>query len=106
VRSGFSVLVAAILIVACAPRAATTAERGIPAPQVVSVAEDEVTVNVLELICQTCAEQIIAGCRSIRGVTAVDVSRKDRHIALRFDPSITSRYAVLSAVDAVVASVL
>jgi len=72
---------------------------------VVASANDEVTVDVLELICQSCAEHILAGCRRIQGVSAVAVDRRERLITLYFDSSLTSRDRVLAAVDDVVASI-
>jgi len=105
VRSGLCALVAAsFLISSCVPASATSA-RDIPAPQVVATSTDEMTVNVIELFCQTCAEQIQDGCRAIAGVTSVHVDRHEHQIMLRFDPSVTTAERVLAAVDDVVASI-
>jgi copper chaperone CopZ len=71
----------------------------------VASANDEVTVNVLELVCKSCAEHILAGCRQIEGVASVAVDRTERLITLHFDPSLTSRARVLAAVDDVVATI-
>jgi copper chaperone CopZ len=71
----------------------------------VASANDVVTVNVLELICQTCAEHIVAGCRQIEGVATVQADRKEKTITLHFDSSLTTRERVLAAVDDVVASI-
>ena len=79
--------------------------RGLPPVTVVASANDEVTVDVLELICQSCAEQIIAGCRQIEGVASVQVDRRAKLITLRFDSSLTTRTRILAAVDDVVASI-
>jgi copper chaperone CopZ len=68
-------------------------------------ADDEVTVNVLELICQSCAEHILAGCRQIEGVASIEVDRKERRMTIRFDSSLTTRDRILAAVDDVVASI-
>ena len=72
---------------------------------VVASANDEVTVNVLELICQSCAEHIIAGCRRIEGVASVETDRREKLITLHFDSSMTTRARILAAVDDVVASI-
>ncbi|HEY8786578.1 MAG TPA: cation transporter [Candidatus Limnocylindria bacterium] len=72
---------------------------------VVASANDEVTVNVLELICKSCAEHILAGCRQIEGVVSVEVDRKERLITLRFDSSLTTRARILAAVDELVATI-
>jgi len=106
VRSGFRLLVAcALLLSACAP-APRAAARDLPPVRVLAnAADDAVTVNVLELICQSCAEHIIAGCKNIPGVAAVDVDRKEKLLTLHFDSSFTTRERVLAAVDDIVATV-
>jgi copper chaperone CopZ len=71
----------------------------------VASANDEVTVNVLELICQTCYEQIISGCRHIEGVVSVEADRSEQRLTLHFDSAVTTRARVLAAVDEVVATI-
>jgi hypothetical protein len=107
VRSGLYMLLtlALIGIPADAVPGATTAGRGLPAPIVVAAANDEVTVNVLELFCRSCTEKILSGCRDIYGVTSVDVDRKDKLMTLHFVSSVTTRDRVLAAVDSVVATI-
>ena len=105
VRSGFCVLVAFLLTVAACGPVARTAARDIPAPQLVAASGDLLTVNVIELFCQTCAEQIQAGCRAIAGVTSVHIDRHEKLITLEFDPDVTTAERVLSAVDDVVAAI-
>jgi copper chaperone CopZ len=97
-------LLSALFLGACAPAAKTSA-RDLPPVTVVATANDEVTVNVLELICQSCAEHILAGCRKIEGVASIEVDRKERLMTLRFDSSLTTRERILAAVDDVVASI-
>ncbi|TMD50815.1 MAG: heavy-metal-associated domain-containing protein [Chloroflexi bacterium] len=72
---------------------------------VVASSNDEVTVNVLELICQSCAEHIVASCRQVEGVVSVKADRKEKLITLHFDSSLTTRERILAAVDDVVASI-
>jgi copper chaperone CopZ len=72
---------------------------------VVASANDQVTVDVLELICQSCAEHILAGCRQIEGVASVAVDRRQRLITLYFDSTLTTRERVVAAVDDVVATI-
>ncbi len=105
VRSGLCALIAAAFLISSCARVTATAARDIPAPQVVTTSTDEMTVNVIELFCQTCAEQIQDGCRAIAGVTSVHVDRHEHQITLRFDPGVTSAERVLAAVDDVVASI-
>jgi copper chaperone CopZ len=98
----FAVLV--FLTSACGGAPATAA-RDLPPVTVVASANEEVTVNVLELVCQSCAQHILAGCREIPGVASVDVDRKAKLITLHFDSSVTSRERVLVAVDDVVSTI-
>ena len=79
--------------------------RDLPPVTVVASSNEEVTVNVLELICQSCAEQVLAGCRQIEGVASVAVDRRERLITLYFDSAVTTRERVVAAVDDVVATI-
>jgi copper chaperone CopZ len=98
-------LVCALFFGACGAPVSKTEARGLPAVSVAASANDVVTVDVLELICQSCAEHILAGCRHIEGVASVEADRRERLITLHFDPSVTTRARVLAAVDDVVASI-
>lgn len=96
----------ALFLSACAaPTSPKTVARDLPPVTLVASADDEITVNVLELICQTCYEHIISGCRHIDGVVSVDVDRREKLITLHFDSSVTTRERVLAAVDEVVATI-
>jgi copper chaperone CopZ len=98
-------LAGALFLGACAPAVSKTEARGLPPVTLVASANEEVTVNVLEMICQSCAEHIVAGCRHIEGVASVEADRRGKTITLRFDSSLTTRERVLAAVDDVVASI-
>jgi copper chaperone CopZ len=98
-------LACALFLGACSAAISKTEARGLPPVTVVASANDEVTVNVLELICQSCAEHIIAGCRRIEGVASVETDRREKLITLHFDSSLTTRARILAAVDDVVASI-
>jgi copper chaperone CopZ len=95
----------AIILNACGAPASKTVARDLPPVTVVASANDQVTVDVLELICQTCVERILAGCRHIAGVASVAVDRRERLITLYFDSSLTTRERVVAAVDDVVATI-
>jgi len=95
----------AILLSACGGSASRAPARDLPPVSVVASANDQVTVDVLELICQSCAEHILAGCRQIEGVASVAVDRRQRLITLYFDSSLTTRERVVAAVDDVVATI-
>jgi copper chaperone CopZ len=104
VRPGLRFFVALVFaLTACGPATAPT--RDLPPVTLVASANDEITVNVLELVCQSCAQHIIAGCRDIPGVASVDVDRKARLITLHFDTSLTTRDRILAAVDDVVSTI-
>jgi copper chaperone CopZ len=106
VRPGLCLFLAfALVLGACGAPVSKTAARGLPAVNLVASANDVVTVDVLELICQSCAEHIVAGCRQIEGVVSVEADRREKLITLHFDPSVTTRARVLAAVDDVVASI-
>jgi copper chaperone CopZ len=106
VRPGLCLFLAcALFLGACGAPESKTAARGLPPVTVAASANEEMTLDVLELICQSCAEHIIAGCRQIEGVASVEVDRRARLITLRFDSSLTTRARILAAVDDVVASI-
>ena len=95
-----------LLSTACAATPPSkTAARDLPPVTLVASANDEVTVNVLELVCQTCYEHIITGCRHIEGVVSVEADRSEKLLTLHFDSSVTTRERVLAAVDEVVATI-
>jgi copper chaperone CopZ len=106
VRPGLRLFVGiALLLSACGAPASATAARDLPPVTMVASANDEVTVSVLELMCHTCYDHILAGCRNIEGVASVDVDRAEKLMTLHFDSSVTSRARVLAAVDEVVATI-
>ena len=98
-------LAGALFAAACGAPVPKTVARDLPPVTLVASADDEVTVNVLELICQSCAEQVLAGCRQIEGVASVAVDRRERLITLYFDSAVTTRERVVAAVDDVVATI-
>ena len=98
-------VVFAVFLSACGAPASRTMSRDLPPVTVVASSNEEVTVNVLELICQSCAEHIVASCRQIEGVVSVKADRKEKLITLHFDSSLTTRERILAAVDDVVASI-
>jgi copper chaperone CopZ len=98
-------VVLALFLSACGSPASMTARRDPPPVTLVASANDEVTVNVLELICRTCYEHIVGGCRDIAGVASVQVDRRERLITIHFDSSVTTRTRVVAAVEELVANI-
>jgi len=106
VRPGLRLsIVLALFLSACGASASTTVGRDLPPVTLVASANDEVTVNVLELICRSCYEHIVAGCRDIDGVASVQVDRRERLITIHFDSTLTTRARVLAAVEDLVATI-
>ena len=106
VRPGLRLLVVlALFVSACGSPAAKTVTRDLPPVTLVASANDEVTVNVLELLCRTCYEHIVGGCRDIEGVASVQVDRRERLITIHFDSSLTTSARVVAAVDELVANI-
>jgi len=98
-------VVLALFVSACGSPAAKTVTRDLPPVTLVASANDEVTVNVLELLCRTCYEHIVGGCRDIEGVASVQVDRRERLITIHFDSSLTTSARVVAAVDELVANI-
>ena len=98
-------IVLALFLSGCGASASTTVGRDLPPLTLVASANDEVTVNVLELICRSCYEHIVAGCRDIDGVASVQVDRRERLITIHFDSTLTTRARVLAAVEDLVATI-
>jgi copper chaperone CopZ len=106
VRPGLRLLVGcALFLSACGAPVSQVGTRDLPPVTLVATADGEVTVNVLELVCQSCYEHIVYGCREIDGVASVDVDLKEKLMTLHFDSSLTTRARVLAAVDEVVATI-
>ena len=106
VRPGLRIFVAlALFLSACGSPASRAVTRDLPPVTLVASANDEVTVNVLELICRTCYEYIVGGCREIEGVASVQVDRRERLITIHFDSSLTTRARVVAAVEDLVATI-
>lgn len=67
--------------------------------------DEEVSLEILELMCSPCADKIVHGSRALHGVTFVSMQLNTKTLTVRFDPAITDRDAVVVAVDTIVASI-
>jgi copper chaperone CopZ len=102
------------LLVACGSRSAALSAGDLPAPRVIDVAavsaglsatEDEVSMEIIELMCNPCAAQIVGKSRLVPGVTHVSMVLASKTLTVRFDRALVARDAVISSVEQIVASI-
>jgi copper chaperone CopZ len=107
------ILVAAVLLAACGS-AVPPSVAGAPAPvanarpaaaPAIAARDVELTFDIVELLCHTCAGQIAAGAQRIPGVTRVSADMLDHRLIVRFDPAVTTERQVVAAIDKVVDSI-
>jgi copper chaperone CopZ len=67
--------------------------------------EDEVTMEIIELMCRPCASQIVADSRGLPGVTAVHMELATKTLTLRFDTHVTAKRSVIAAVEDIVSRI-
>lgn len=65
--------------------------------------EDEVSMEVLALMCRPCATQIVEHAKLLPGITGVKTELATKTLTLRFETSATSRDRVVAAVEEIVA---
>ena len=116
VRPAF-VLFAALLVACGGPSAALSyadLPANLPAPRVIDSAtastdvaanENEVSMEIIELMCNPCAAQIVGQSRQLRGVTHVSMVLASKTMTVRFDTSLTGRDQVIASVERIVASI-
>jgi copper chaperone CopZ len=98
------------LLVACGS-AAPTAD--LPPPRVLTAVpaadlaagQDEVSLEIIELMCSPCAAQIVSRSRSLPGVTDVSMVLASKTLIVRFDTARTERGTVISSVEEIVATI-
>ena len=102
------------LLVACGGPAAALPAADLPAPRVIDSAavssditagEDEVSMEIVELMCNPCAAQIVGKSRLLPGVTHVSMILGSKTMTVRFDRSLTARDQVIASVEQIVASI-
>lgn len=98
------------LLVACGATALSPAD--LSAPRVldsvssdVVANEDEVAMEIIELMCNPCAAQIVGQSRLLPGVTHVSMVLASKTMTVRFDTSLTRRDQVIASVEQIVASI-
>ena len=107
------VLLTALSVACGAPTAAVPAA-ALPVPTVIDTAtvstelaagEDEVSMEIIELMCNPCAAQIVGKSRLIPGVTHVAMVLASKTLTVRYDRDLTARSEVIASVEQIVASI-
>jgi copper chaperone CopZ len=102
------------LLVACGGRAAALPAADLPAPRVidsaavaadVSANEDEVSMEIIELMCNPCAAQIVGKSRLVPGVTHVSMVLATKTLTVRYDRDLVARDQVIASVEQIVAGI-
>jgi len=112
VRPAFVLFTA--FLVACAGPAAALPPAYLPAAHVIDPAavsadvaanEDEVSMEIIELMCNPCAAQIVGKSRLVPGVTHVSMVLASKTMTLRYDRTLIARDRVIASVEQIVASI-
>ena len=103
------VLVAALLIACGAPQAAALpAPRllgSVPASSELAAGQDELSMEVIELMCNPCAAQIVSKSRLVSGVTHVSMVLATKTLTVQFDPALITRQDLIASVEQIVATI-
>ena len=101
-------------LITCGGRAAALPAAELPAPHVIDAAtvsadvaanEDEVSMEIIELMCNPCASQIVGKSRLVPGVTHVSMVLASKTMTVRYDRSLIARDRVIASVEQIVASI-
>jgi copper chaperone CopZ len=102
------VLFTALLIACGTPAAALPAPRVLDSAPVsadVEAGQDELSLEVIELMCSPCAAQIVSKSRLVTGVTHVSMVLATKTLTVRFDPERITRQALVATVEQIVATI-
>lgn len=101
-------------LVACGGPAAALPRADLPVPRVIestagsadlTPSEDEISMEIIELICRPCASRIVGKARQLPGVTDVSMFLASKTLTIRYDTAVTARDRVIAAVEQIVASI-
>jgi copper chaperone CopZ len=67
--------------------------------------QDEVSMEIIELMCRPCASQIVGESRNLPGVTSVRMELATKTLTLRYDTALTAKERVIASVEQIVASI-
>ena len=98
----------AALLIACG----SAGSSNLPPPRVIAAApadrasgQDEVSMEIIELMCSPCAAEIVSKSRQLPGVTNVSMVQASKTLTVRYDTARTSRESVISSVEEIVATI-
>ncbi|HYK97518.1 MAG TPA: hypothetical protein VEU77_03905 [Candidatus Acidoferrales bacterium] len=101
---------AAIVLASCAKTLPAAAP---PPPHLVQSApaedlapgQDEVSMEIIELMCRPCASQIVGQSEHIPGVTSVHMAIETKTLTLRFDTRYLHKDQLIPSVEQIVANI-
>ena len=67
--------------------------------------QDEVSMEIIELMCRPCASQIVEQSERLPGVTSVHMELATKTLTLRFDTGLTQKDSVVASVEQIVANI-
>lgn len=104
----------AALLAGCGSSAAALPAAALPAPRTldsvpaaanVAAGQDEVSMEIIELMCNPCAAQIVGKSRLVPGVTHVSMVLATKTLTVQFDPTLISRQDLIASVEQIVATI-
>ncbi len=107
-----SLCAAFLLSSACAPYGNLAAQgaKGTPHPVTVAAAivpqGTELRVDIIELTCHSCAGAVALGTSRIPGVLHVSAEMLEHILVVRYDPTLLTEAALMTAIDKVVDAVV
>jgi heavy-metal-associated domain-containing protein len=105
-----ALLLATALLIGCGaplPAAAPPPPRLVqtdPAPDL-AMGQEELSMEVIELMCSPCAAQIVGRSRQLIGVSQVSMVLATKTLTLRYDPNVIGREALIASVEQIVATI-
>lgn len=70
-----------------------------------AIGQDEVSMEIVELMCNPCAAQIVSKSRLLPGVTKVSMVLATKTLTVRYDTGLTARDSVIASVEQIVANI-
>ena len=67
--------------------------------------QDQVSMEIIELMCRPCASQIVGRSERLPGVTSVHMELATKTLTVRFDTARTQKDQVVASVEQIVASI-